>query len=136
MISARSFTDAWRALLFLLLYATVASALATRFDPYLRVLAALGVSVVVFGGVDVLTSLIRGDRPLVGADGRLYSVRGLIVLVLVILVTAVTIDGLRGTTAFSEPVGTLLGFVVGVAVVLGPVVGYYWRRAASGPSAA
>jgi len=46
-------------------------------------------------------------------------------------VTAVTADWLRATTSFSEVIVTGMGVVVGSAVVLGPVVVYYWRRSAA-----
>lgn len=128
MVSRRTVTDAGRALAFLLLYGLVASALAPRLDPYFRVLGTLLVSVAVFAVVDVLPALVRSERPLIAANSRLYSVRGLILLILLILVTAVTADWLRRATDLSDVVVTVTGFVAGVAVVLGPVAGYYWRR--------
>jgi hypothetical protein len=48
MVSVRRATDAWHALVFLLVYGFVATAIAPGFGPYPRVLAALVVSVVVF----------------------------------------------------------------------------------------
>ena len=79
MVSVRRGTDAWHALVFLLVYGFVATAIAPGFGPYPRVLAALVVSVVVFAALDILPALARGKRPLVDTDSRLYSVRGLIV---------------------------------------------------------
>jgi len=49
------------------------------------------------------------------------------VLILLILVTAVTVDGLRATTTLSEIIVTIVGVFVGTIVILGPVVGSYWR---------
>jgi hypothetical protein len=135
MVSERTFTDAGRALVFLLLYGGMASALAPRFDPYLRVLVALLISVTVFAVGDILPAVIRGNRPLIDTDSRLYSVRGVVSLILIILVTAVTIDWLRAMTALSEVIVTLVGFTTGVVVVLGPIVGYYWRRSGANRSA-
>lgn len=128
MVSERTFTDAWHALTFLLLYGVLATALAPRFTPYPRVLAALAVSVVLFGALDALPALVRGERPLLDTDGRLYSVRGLVALVGIVLVTAVTADWLRAAAGASDVVATAAGVALGVAVVLGPVVAYYWRR--------
>lgn len=128
MVSERTVTDGGRALVFLLLYGSVASALAPQFSPYLRVLGGLVISVAVFATVDILAALARRERPGIDADSRLYSVRGLVLLISIILVTAVTVDWLREVTARSEVVVTVAGFVVGITVVLGPVVGYYWRR--------
>ncbi len=130
MVSVRTVTDAWHALVFLLLYGFVVTAIAPRFGPYPRVVAALVVNIVVFAALDILPALARGKRPLVDRDSRLYSVRGLIVLILIVLVTAVTADWLRATTSFSEIVVTGIGVVTGSAAVLGPVVVYYWRRSA------
>lgn len=135
MVSERTFTDAGRALVFLLLYGGVASALAPRFDPYLRVLVALLISVAVFAVVDTLPAAIRGERPLIHTRSRLYSVRGVVSLILIVLVTAVTIDWLRAMTALSEGLVTLVGFTTGVVVVLGPIAGYYWRRSGATQSA-
>lgn len=134
MVSERTFVDASRALLFLLLYAALASALEPRFAPYVRVVVALFASAAVFAAVDVLPALVRGERPLVDVDSRLYSVRGLIALISIVLVTAVTVDWLRGSTSLSGPVVTLAGVVVGITVVLGPIAGYYWRRSANRPA--
>jgi hypothetical protein len=53
------------------------------------------------------------------------------VLIPIVFVTAVTADWLRATTSFSEVIVTGMGVVVGSAVVLGPVVVYYWRRSAA-----
>lgn len=131
MVSRRTVTDGGRALVFLLLYGLVASALAQRFDPYLRVLAALGVSVATFATVDILPALLRRERPTIDANSRLYSVRGLVLLVMIILVTAVSVDWLRRATALSEVAVTVIGFVIAVAVVMGPLVGYYWHRSTS-----
>ena len=131
MVSVRRATDAWHALVFLLVYGFVDTAIAPGFGPYPRVLAALVVSVVVFAALDILPALARGKRPLVDTDSRLYSVRGLIVLIPIVFVTAVTADWLRATTSFSEVIVTGMGVVVGSAVVLGPVVVYYWRRSAA-----
>lgn len=131
MVSGRTFTDAGRALVFLLLYGLVASALAPRLNPYPRVVGALGVSVAVFAAADILSALVRRERPFSRTNSRLYSVRGLVLLISIILVTAVTVDWLRRTTALPEVVVTVMGFGVGVAVILGPFVGYHWYR--SGP---
>jgi hypothetical protein len=128
MVSERTFTDAWHALGFLFLYGLVATAIAPRFMPYPRVLAALAVAIVIFGALDILPPLVKGERPLIDSESRLYSVRGLVMLISIVLVTAVTIDWLRATTAFSEVVVTVAGFTVGIAIVVGPLVAYYWRR--------
>lgn len=128
MVSARTWVDAGRGLAFLLLYGLVASALAPRFHPYIRVAGALVVSLGIIAVVDILPRLFRGERPLIDTDSRLYSVRGLALLTLIILVTAVTADWLRTATTLPESLVTITGFVVGTIVVLGPVVGYYWRR--------
>ncbi|WP_276259889.1 hypothetical protein [Haloglomus litoreum] len=133
MVSARTWVDAGRGLAFLLLYGIVATALAPRFHPYTRVAGALVISLGIIAAADVLPRLFRGDRPLLDTDSRLYSVRGLALLTLIILVTAVTADWLRTATTLSESLVTIAGFVVGVIVVLGPVVGYYWRRSATPP---
>mgnify|MGYP000103029276 FL=1 len=129
MVSERTFTDAAYALAFLLLYGLVATVIAPQFTAYLRVLAALFVSISIFGALDILPALASGERPLFDSESRLYSVRGIVVLISLVLVTAVAADRLRATTALSDAVVTATGFVVGVAVVLGPIVAYYWRRA-------
>lgn len=49
-------------------------------------------------------------------------------LILVILVTALIADLLRATTALSENTLIIMAVVVGAIVILGPVVGYYWRQ--------
>ncbi|MFC7138002.1 hypothetical protein ACFQRB_19175 [Halobaculum litoreum] len=134
MVSERLWIDAGRGLVFLLLYGLIAEALTPRFHPYLRAAAALALALAAIGAVDVGPRLIRGDRPLLDTDSRLYSVRGLALLTLLILVTAITADGLRAATTLPETVVTLAGFAVGVLVVLGPIAGYYWRRSAASPS--
>jgi hypothetical protein len=95
---------------------------------YLRVAVALILSLGVFAAVDVIPRLICGDRPLLGSDSRLYSVRGVVLLILIILVTALIADLLRATTELSENALIITAVVVGAIVVLGPVVGYYWRQ--------
>lgn len=132
MVSVRTVTDAWHALVFLLLYGFVATAIAPRFTPYPRVVAALVVSIIVFAALDMLPALARGNRPLIDTNSRIHSVRGLIVLILIVLVTAVTADWLRVTTDFAEVAVTMIGVVVGSVVVLGPVVAYHWRRSEAG----
>jgi len=127
MASERTWVDAGRGLTFLFLYALTAGALEPRFHPYLRVIAALAVSLGIVAAVDGIPRLVRGDRPILDTDSRLYSVRGLAVFILLILVTAVTVDGLRATTTLSEIIVTIVGVFVGTIVVLGSVVGYYWR---------
>lgn len=131
MVSERTFTDAWHALAFLLVYGLVATAIAPRFMPYPRVLAALAVTIFIFGALDILPALARGERPLLDTESRLYSVRGLVMLISVVLVTAVTVDWLRAVTAFSEAVVTATGFSLGVAVVIGPLAIYYWQRSSA-----
>lgn len=133
MVSERTWVDAGRGLIFLLLYGVVAGALAPRFTPYLRVFVALALTLGIIGAIDILPRLVRGDRPILDTDSRLYSVRGLALLVLIILVTAVTADWLRTTTTLSETAVTITGFGAGVILVLGPVAGYYWRRSAAQP---
>lgn len=134
MVSAQTWVDAGRGLVFLLMYSLIAAALEPRFHPYARVAGALAISLGLIAAVDVLPRLIRGERPLLSTDSRLYSVRGLALLTLIILVTAVTADWLRAATRLPEVVVTITGFVVGAIVVLGPVAGYYWRRSAAQPS--
>ena len=134
MVSAQTWVDAGRGLAFLLLYGLVAAALEPRFHPYVRAAGALAISLGVVAAADVVPRLIRGDRPLLSTESRLYSVRGLALLTLIILVTAVTADWLRTTTTLSESVVTLTGVVVGATVVLGPVAGYYWRRSVAQPN--
>lgn len=128
MVSERTFTDASSALAFLLVYGVVATAIAPRFTAYLRVLAALFISIGIFGAVDILPALARRERPVLDTESRLYSVRGLVILISLVLVTAVTADWLRAATVLSEIVVIAIGIAVGIAVVLGPVVTYYWRR--------
>ena len=134
MVSAQTWVDAGRGLAFLLLYGLVAAALEPRFHPYVRAAGALAISLGVVAAADVVPRLIRGDRPLLSTESRLYSVRGLALLTLIILVTAVTADWLRTTTTLSESVVTLTGVVVGATVVLGPVAGSSWRRSVAQPS--
>lgn len=128
MVSDRTLTDAWHALAFLLVYGLVATAIAPRFTPYPRVLATLAITIGIFGALDILPALARGERPLLNTKSRLYSVRGLVMLISIVLVTAVTIDWLRATTAFSEVVVTATGVTVGVAVVVSPLFVYYWQQ--------
>jgi hypothetical protein len=112
----------------LFLYGLVSAALASEFHPYIRVAVALTLSLGVLTSVDVVPRLLRGERPLLGTDSRLYSVRGVASLILVVLVTAVTVDLLRATTTLSENVLIVTATLVGAIVVFGPVVGYYYRR--------
>lgn len=128
MVSARTFVDAWRALAFLLLYGLLATGLAQMFSPYTRVGLALVGAVAVFAAMDLLPGVARGEFPSLDTDGMLYSVRGVVLLVLFVLVMAVTLDGLRAGTGFGEATVTFVSVVVAIAVVFGPVVGYYWRR--------
>lgn len=133
MVSEQTWVDAGRALAFLLLYGLTSGVLATTalapdLHLYLRVAVALILSLGVVAAVDVIPRLIRGDRPLLGSDSRLYSVRGVVLLILVILVTALIADLLRATTELSENALIITAVVVGAIVVLGPVVGYYWRQ--------
>lgn len=124
--------DAGYALAFLLIYGLAAAAIAPRATAYPRALAALFLTVLVFGALDILPALVRGDRPLLDTESRLYSIRGLVMLTLIILVTAVTADWLRATTAVPDVVAIVTGFAAGVAVVLGPPVAYFWRRSRAG----
>lgn len=133
MVSPQTWVDAGRGLIFLLLYGFVATAFVPRFHPYVRVIGALVISLGVIAAVDVIPRLIRGDRPLLSTDSRLYSVRGLALLILIILVTAVAADWLRTATTLPGSLVAIMGFVVGAVVVLGPVAGYYWQRSAAGP---
>lgn len=133
MVSAQTWVDAARGLVFLLLYGFIATALEPRFHPYVRVVGALVVSLGVVAAADVIPQLVRGDRPLLSTDSLLYSVRGVALLILIILVTAVTADWLRTATTLPESLVAVTGFVVGAIVVLGPVAGYYWRQAATRP---
>ena len=94
----------------------------------------MAISLGLIAVVDVLPRLIRGERPLLTTDSGLYSVRGLALLTLIILVTAVTVSWLRAATGLPESVVTITGFVVGAVVVLGPVAGYYWQRSVAQPS--
>ncbi|QLG29811.1 hypothetical protein HUG10_19555 (plasmid) [Halorarum halophilum] len=133
MVSEQTWIDAGRSLAFLLLYGLTSAALTTTalsadLHPYLRVAVALTLSLGVVAVVDAVPRLIRGDEPLLGVESRLYSVRGVVLIILVILVTAVTADLLRATTTFPETVLILTAVVVGAVVVLGPVIGYYWRQ--------
>ncbi len=93
----------------------------------------MAISLGLIAAVDVLPRLIRGKQPLLTTDSRLYSVRGLALLTLIIFVTAVTADWLRAAPSLPEVGVTITGFV-GAVVVLGPVAGYYWRRAVAQPS--
>lgn len=133
MFSGRTWVDAGRGLVFLVLYGAVTAALDSQLHRYVRVVAALTVSLGVIAVADVLPRLVRGERPLFSTDGRLYSVRGVVLLILIVLVTAVTIDWLRAATTLPESLVTLTGFVVGALVVLGPIAGYYWRHSTARP---
>jgi len=136
MVSRQTWVDAGRALAFLLLYGVISAALATELargvQPYLRVAVALALSLGVVAALDVVPRLVQGDRPLVAKDSRLYSVRGVALLILVVLSTALIADVLRATTTLSETVLVNAAVVAGVVVVLGPVVGYYWRQSVAG----
>lgn len=127
MVSARTIGDAGRALAFLMLYFIVVMAVAPALDPYVRVVVGVLVASVVFAALDVGPALVRGESPTLGPDSALYSVRGVILLIVFVLVAGLALDGLRAATSLSE-VGLSLG-AVGIAVLLvfGPLVGYYWR---------
>lgn len=133
MVSERMWIDAGRALAFLLLYGLVSAALATtapvsELHLYLRVAVALTLSLGVIAAVDVVPRLIRGDRPLLDEESRIYSIRGVVLVILVILATALIADLLRAITTLPENVLVNTAIVAGIIVVLGPVVGYYWRQ--------
>ncbi|WP_254822828.1 hypothetical protein [Haloglomus halophilum] len=134
MVSERTWADASRGLVFLLMSGVVTGALGAftpQPHPYLQVVAGLGLTLGIVGAVDVLPQLIRGDRPALDTNSYLYSLRGLVWLLLIILLTALIADLLRATTTLSETAIITTGFAVGVVLVLGPVVGYYWRRSAA-----
>jgi len=133
MVSEQTWVDAGYTLAFLLLYGLVAGVLATTppasdFHPYLRTAVALALSLGVVAAIDVVPRLIRGDRPLVEKNSRLYSIRGVVLLILVILVIASVADLFRATTTLSESVLTSTAIVIGAIVVFGPLVGYYWYQ--------
>ncbi|WP_276258550.1 hypothetical protein [Haloglomus litoreum] len=131
MVSERTWANASRGLVFLLIYGVVTGALGAfipQFHPYLRVVAGLGLTLGILGAVDVLPQLIRGGGLALDTNSYLYSVRGLVWLSLIILLTALIADLLRATTTLPDTVAIITGFAVGVVLVLGPVVGYYWRR--------
>lgn len=133
MVSERTWIDAGRSLAFLLLYGLISGALATtalaaNLHLYVRVVVALTLSLGAVAVVDTVSHLIRSDKPLFGVESRLYSVRGVVLLILLMLVTAVTADLLRATTTLSETVLILTAFVISGFVILGPVIGYYWRQ--------
>ncbi len=127
MISARTVGNAGRALAFLMLYFLIVTAVAPLLHPYLRVVAGLVVASAVFAVLDVAPALVRGETPTLGEDSALYSVRGLILLILFVLVAGLALDGLQVVTGLSG-VGLTIG-AVGIAVlaVFGPVIAYYWR---------
>lgn len=127
MVSARTIGNAGRALAFLMLYFLVVAAVAPVLQPYLRVVVGLAVAIGVFAALDVGPALARGESPTIDADSALYSVRGLILLILFVLVAGVTLDALRATTSLSDTWQTVGAVGVAVLVVFGPVVGYYWR---------
>lgn len=133
MVSEQTWVDAGYTLAFLLLYGLVSGVLtatvpASDLHPYVRAAVALTLSLGFVVAIDVVPRLIRGDRPLLETSSRLYSIRGMVLLILVILVTASVADLLRAITTLPESVLTLTAIVVGAIVIFGPVVGYYWRQ--------
>lgn len=127
MVSARTIGNAGRALAFLMLYFVVVTAVAPVLHPYLRVVVGLVVAGAVFAALDVVPALVRGESPTIDEDSALYSVRGLVLLIVFVLVAGLTLDALRATTDLSDTWQTVAAVGVAVLVVFGPVVGYYWR---------
>jgi hypothetical protein len=110
-----------------MLYFLVVAAVAPVLHPYLRAVVGLTVALAVFALLDVAPALARGESPRIDADSALYSVRGLVLLIVFVLVAGLALDTLRAATTLSG-IGLTVG-AVGIAVLLvfGPVVGYYWR---------
>ena len=130
MVTGQTISNAMRAAAFLILYSLIASMLSTAYSPYLRVAIALVIAVGIFLAVDLVRATLRGKPLSVTEEWALYSVRGLVLLILFVLVTAVTVDGFRSATGVPEVALVPLAVAFGAVVVFGPVVGYYWFRSA------
>lgn len=128
MVSEQTISNAMRAVAFLILYSLIASMIPIAYGPYLRVGIALLVAVGIFFTVDLVRAILREESLSITEEWALYSVRGLVLLILFVFVTAVAVDGFRSTTVVPEVALVPLAVAVGGVVVFGPVVGYYWRR--------
>lgn len=128
MVAEQTISNAMRAAVFLILYSLIASMVPTAYGPYLRVGITLMIAVGIFFAVDLVRVVFQGEPLSITDDWALYSVRGLVLLILFVFVTAVAVDGFRSVTAIPEVALVPLAVAVGAAVVFVPVVGYYWRR--------
>jgi hypothetical protein len=128
MVSGQTISNGMRAAAFLILYSLIASMFSSVYGPYLRVGIALIIAIGIFLAVDLVRAIRRGGPLSITEDWALYSVRGLILLILFVFVTAVAVDGFRSVTGIPEVALVPLAVAVGAVVVFGPVVGYYWRR--------
>ncbi|MDZ7747004.1 MAG: hypothetical protein U5K28_11025 [Halobacteriales archaeon] len=128
MVSEQTISNAMRGVAFLLLYSLIASIIPIAYSPYLRGGLALLVAVGIFFAVDLVRVFLREESFSITEEWTLYSVRGLVLLILFVFVTAVAVDGFRSTTVVPEVALVPLAVAVGAVVVFGPVVGYYWRR--------
>lgn len=132
MVSERTISNAMRTAAFLILYSLVASMLPAAYGPYLRIGIALVIAVGIFLALDLLRATLRGEPLSITEEWALYSVRGLVLLILFVLVTAVAVDSFRSVTGIPESILVPLAVAVGAVVVFGPAVGYYWRRSLDG----
>jgi len=118
MVSEQTISNAMRAVAFLILYSLIASMIPTAYGPYLRVGIALVIAVGIFFAVDLVRVILRGEPLSITEEWALYSVRGLVLLILFVLVTAVAVDGFRSMAAVPEVVLVPLAVAVGAVVVL------------------
>lgn len=138
MVSERTVRFAVNAVAFVFLNSLLAGWLETSIA-----LSMLGVtasafvaSVGIFAALDTAEALLGGETPTFGEGSRLYAVRGLLVLYLLIVVLAGVAELLRTTTRLSDTTVVVTAFVVAVVVVFGPLVGYYYRRSVGATAAA
>lgn len=130
MVSERSIRVAVNTVAFLLLYSLLASWLgdALSLSTLGGVVVGLVASLAVFGALDAAEAALGGDLTFLGEGSRVHAVRGLLVLYLFFLVTALGAEGLRASTGLSDTAAVMTGALVAVVVVFGPLVGYYYRR--------